>query len=135
MKFSIVTINYNNLAGLKKTRESIISQTCKNYEWIVIDGGSTDGAKEFLQEHSNEMSYWCSEKDKGVYNAQNKGIALAKGDYMICMNSGDCTTKTANCAKNRAKILSSQNLFINLQTSNISVKKEILQQLNIISIL
>jgi len=90
MKISIVTINYNNLAGMKKTRESIISQTCKDYEWIVIDGGSTDGAKEFLQEHSNEMSYWCSEKDKGVYNAQNKGIALAKGDYVICMNSGDC---------------------------------------------
>ena len=89
-KISIVTINYNNLAGLKKTRESISAQTYEEYEWIVIDGGSTDGAKEFLQEHSEEMVYWCSEKDKGVYNAQNKGIALAKGDYVICMNSGDC---------------------------------------------
>lgn len=89
MKISIVTINYNNLSGLKKTRESIVSQTCNDYEWIVIDGGSTDGAKEFLQEHADEMAYWCSEKDKGVYNAQNKGIALAKGDYIICMNSGD----------------------------------------------
>ena len=89
MKISIVTINYNNLAGLKKTRESIISQTYKDYEWIVIDGGSTDGAKEFLQEHSEEMVYWCSEKDKGVYNALNKGIQHVTGDYVICMNSGD----------------------------------------------
>jgi len=89
MNISIITINYNNLSGLKKTRESIVSQTYKDYEWIVIDGGSTDGAKEFLQEHADEMAYWCSEEDKGVYNAQNKGIKLAKGDYVICMNSGD----------------------------------------------
>lgn len=89
MKIGIVTINYNNLSGLKKTRESIVSQTYKDYEWIVIDGGSTDGAKEFLQEHSSEMSYWCSERDKGVYNALNKGTQHVTGDYIICMNSGD----------------------------------------------
>ena len=88
-KVSIITINYNNLAGLKKTRESIVCQTYDNYEWIVIDGGSTDGAKEFLQEHADEMSYWCSEKDSGVYNAQNKGTSRASGDYCIFMNSGD----------------------------------------------
>jgi glycosyltransferase involved in cell wall biosynthesis len=74
---------------LKKTRESIISQTYGDYEWIVIDGGSTDGTKEFLQEHADEMSYWCSEKDKGVYNAQNKGTSQASGDYCIYMNAGD----------------------------------------------
>lgn len=89
MKISIVTINYNNLSGLKKTRESIISQTYRDYEWIVIDGGSSDGAKEFLQEHTDEMSYWCCEKDKGVYNALNKGTQHVTGDYIICMNSGD----------------------------------------------
>ncbi len=89
MKISIVTINYNNLEGLKKTRESIVSQTYKDYEWIVIDGGSTDGAKEYLQEHTDEMSFWCSEKDNGVYNALNKGTQHVTGDYIICMNSGD----------------------------------------------
>lgn len=88
-KVSIITINYNNLSGLKRTRESIVSQTYKDYEWIVIDGGSTDGAREFLQEHTNEMSYWCSEQDSGVYNAQNKGTSRASGDYCIFMNSGD----------------------------------------------
>ncbi len=89
MTVSIITICYNNIQGLQKTRLSIVSQTYKDFEWIVIDGGSDDGTKEFLQEHSDEMSYWCSEKDNGVYNAQNKGISFAKGDYVICMNSGD----------------------------------------------
>ena len=88
-KVSIITITYNNLDGLKRTRESVISQTYEDYEWIVIDGGSTDGTREFLQEHAEEMSYWCSEKDKGVYNAQNKGTSQASGDYCIYMNAGD----------------------------------------------
>ena len=88
-KVSIVTINYNNLEGLKRTYESIACQTYKNYEWIVIDGGSNDGSEKFLEEHSDEMSFWCSEKDKGVYNAQNKGTSHASGEYVIYMNSGD----------------------------------------------
>ena len=89
MLVSIITINYNNLEGLKKTRESILAQTYKEWEWIVIDGGSTNGDREFIEAHQEEIAYWCSEKDKGVYNAQNKGIAVAKGDYFIFMNSGD----------------------------------------------
>ena len=89
MKVSIITISYNNLRGLKDTYQSIIRQTFHDYEWIVIDGGSTDGTKEFLQEHDAEIAYWCSEPDKGVYNAQNKGTEHAKGEYSIYMNSGD----------------------------------------------
>ena len=89
MKVSIITIAYNNLEGLKKTYESIRRQTFRDYEWLVIDGGSTDGTKQFLEEHGSELAYWCSEPDKGVYNAQNKGTAHAKGEYSIYMNSGD----------------------------------------------
>lgn len=89
MKLSIITINYNNVEGLRCTQKSIICQTFADYEWIVIDGGSTDGSKEFLYEHNAELAYWCSEKDNGVYNAQNKGILKAKGEYLIFMNSGD----------------------------------------------
>ena len=89
MKLSIITIAYNNLEGLKETYRSIRQQTFRDYEWIVIDGGSTDGTKEFLEEHDAELAYWCSEPDKGVYNAQNKGTAHAKGAYSIYMNSGD----------------------------------------------
>lgn len=89
MKLSIITINYNNLEGLKRTYESVVSQTCQDFEWIIIDGGSTDGSKEFIEEHQNKFSYWCSEPDKGIYNAMNKGIAKATGEYLQFLNSGD----------------------------------------------
>ncbi len=90
MKLSIITINYNNKQGLQKTIDSVISQTWKDYEWIIIDGGSTDGSKELIEEYQDHFSYWCSEPDKGIYNAMNKGIAKSKGDYLSFMNSGDC---------------------------------------------
>lgn len=90
MKLSIITINYNNLEGLKKTYESVVCQTWTDYEWIIIDGGSTDGSREFIEVHQDKFAYWCSEPDKGVYNAMNKGIAKAKGEYLNFMNSGDC---------------------------------------------
>lgn len=89
MKVSIITINRNNLAGLEATRQSIVSQTYKDFEWIVIDGASTEGDREFLEQHADEMTFWCSEADSGVYNAQNKGIFHASGEWMIFMNSGD----------------------------------------------
>lgn len=90
MKLSIITINYNNLEGLKRTYDSVVCQTWTDYEWIIIDGGSTDGSREFIDEHQDKFSYWCSEPDKGVYNAMNKGIVKAQGEYLNFMNSGDC---------------------------------------------
>ena len=89
MKVSIITITYNDLEGLKDTYRSIRQQTFRDFEWIVVDGGSTDGTKAFLEEHQEELAWWCSEKDKGVYNAQNKGTEHARGEYSIYMNSGD----------------------------------------------
>lgn len=89
MKLSIITINYNNKAGLQKTIDSVICQTWKDFEWIVIDGGSTDGSKELIEQYQQHFAYWCSEPDGGVYNAMNKGIARAKGDYLLFLNSGD----------------------------------------------
>lgn len=88
--FSIITINYNNHSGLEKTANSIISQTYADYEFIVIDGGSTDNFAAIIKKYESEISYWGSEKDKGIYDAQNKGIAKATGDFLIFMNSGDC---------------------------------------------
>lgn len=90
MKLSIITINYNNAEGLRKTIRSVAGQTSREYEYIVIDGGSDDGSKEIIIEHKDQMSYWCSEKDSGIYNAMNKGILKAKGDYLLFLNSGDC---------------------------------------------
>lgn len=89
MKLSIVTINYNNRNGLKRTLDSVISQSCKEFEWIVIDGGSTDGSRDLIEQHHDSMSYWCSESDRGIYHAMNKGVAKAKGDYCLFLNSGD----------------------------------------------
>ena len=90
MKLSIITVNFNNVEGLRKTAESIVSQTFQDFEWIVIDGGSTDGSKELIEQYSDRIAYWCSEKDSGIYNAMNKGVRYAKGEYINFMNSGDC---------------------------------------------
>ena len=86
MKISIITINYQNLEGLKKTVQSVINQTYSNIEYIVIDGNSEDGTKEFLESQDSNIEYWISEPDKGIYNAMNKGILKAKGDYLLFLN-------------------------------------------------
>lgn len=88
-KISIITINFNNLAGLKKTVESVVSQTWQEFEYIVIDGGSTDGSRAFIDSHNDKIDYWVSEPDNGIYNAMNKGILKASGDYLLFLNSGD----------------------------------------------
>lgn len=88
--YSIITINYNNQAGLRRTIESIIGQTFSDFEFLVIDGGSTDGSVDIIKKYNASISYWVSERDNGIYHAMNKGVAQAHGDYCIFMNSGDC---------------------------------------------
>ena len=90
MKFSIITLNYNNREGLSRTIESVVYQISTDYEFIIIDGGSTDGSVDVIKENKKRITYWISEKDNGVYHAMNKGIAQAHGDYCVFMNSGDC---------------------------------------------
>lgn len=87
---SIITVNLNNVEGLKKTLQSVLEQTYKNIDWIIIDGGSSDGSCELIEHYSDSFSYWVSESDKGIYNAMNKGIRVAKGKYVQFLNSGDC---------------------------------------------
>ena len=109
MKLSIITINYNNAEGLRKTLASVASQTYADIEHIIVDGGSTDGSVEIVREyvsangaHSGgsqtgqtgqtkvcHQIRWISEKDKGIYNAMNKGIKMATGEYIEILNSGD----------------------------------------------
>ena len=89
MKLSIITVNLNNREGLQKTIDSVVSQTFRDFEWIVIDGGSTDGSKELIEQYADHFAYWVSEPDKGIYNAMNKGIKVAKGVYLQFLNSGD----------------------------------------------
>lgn len=90
MTYSIITINYNNKSGLESTIKSVLSQSCNDYEYIIIDGGSTDGSIEVIQQYADHITYWVSEPDNGIYHAMNKGVAQAKGDYLSFMNSGDC---------------------------------------------
>lgn len=89
-KISIVTICYNGAKFIERTIQSVLSQTYPNIEYIIIDGGSTDGTKEIIEKYSSQISYWCSEKDNGIYDAMNKGIAKATGEWINFMNSGDC---------------------------------------------
>lgn len=88
-KISIITINYNNKTGLEKTIESVINQSFREFEYIIIDGGSTDGSKEVIEKYSNKITYWVSEADAGIYNAMNKGLKRAEGKYCLFLNSGD----------------------------------------------
>lgn len=87
---SIITINLNNRDGLRKTIESVICQTYfDKIEYIIIDGGSTDGSVDVIKEYEDRISYWVSEKDSGIYNAMNKGVDVSSGDYSLYLNSGD----------------------------------------------
>lgn len=89
MLISIITINYNELEGLSKTMQSVFEQTYTSIEYIVIDGNSTDGSKEYVENNADKLDYWVSEPDKGIYNAMNKGIKVANGEYLLFLNSGD----------------------------------------------
>lgn len=93
MQLTIITINWNNQKGLVKTLNSVLSQRRDDFEYVLIDGGSTDGSVETIQEfaeHFGNRLRWVSEPDKGIYNAMNKGIRMASGGYLQFLNSGDC---------------------------------------------
>lgn len=92
MKLTIVTINRNNATGLEKTLQSVVAQTFKDFEWVVIDGASTDGSVEVIKKYESKFAHlkWISEPDSGIYNAMNKGLRMASGEYIQILNSGDC---------------------------------------------
>lgn len=91
MKISIVSINRNNAAGLEKTLQSVAAQTFKEFEYIVIDGASTDGSVEVIKRYESRFAHlkWVSEPDSGIYNAMNKGLRMASSEYVQILNSGD----------------------------------------------
>ena len=88
-KISVITIVYNDVKHLEETILSVTEQTFDNIEYIIIDGGSTDGTLDVIKNHADKLSYWISEKDNGIYDAMNKGLRIASGDFVWFLNSGD----------------------------------------------
>ncbi len=88
-KVSVITVVFNNEEFIEKTILSVANQTYKNIEYIIVDGGSTDGTINIIKKYEEHISKWISEKDKGLYDAMNKGIKMSTGDYVWFMNSGD----------------------------------------------
>ena len=113
MIFSIITITYNAAGVLKKTMDSVFQQTYPGIEYIIIDGKSNDETLSIIKESESEKKHgfdfkWISEPDRGIYDAMNKGLSLAKGDYVYFLNAGDCF-KNANILSDLAQIIKSEN--------------------------
>ncbi|PKA82120.1 glycosyltransferase involved in cell wall biosynthesis [Ulvibacter sp. MAR_2010_11] len=89
---SIITVNFNNAEGLERTITSVVSQSFTDYEYLIIDGGSTDNSIAVVENFKKEITHWVSERDTGVFNAMNKGIAASKGQYLLFLNGGDVFT-------------------------------------------
>lgn len=88
-KISVVTVCYNAVGVLEETIQSVLNQTYPHIEYIIIDGGSTDGTVGIIKKYASRITYWISEPDKGIYDAMNKGLSIASGNYINFMNAGD----------------------------------------------
>lgn len=86
---SVITVVYNNVANIERTIKSVINQTYPAIEYVIVDGDSTDGTKDLIQKYQDRVAKFVSEKDQGIYDAMNKGLRLATGEYVLFMNSGD----------------------------------------------
>ena len=93
-KVTVITVVYNDANNIRKTLLSCLDQDYPDVEYIIIDGGSTDGTKEIICEYKGSLDYFCSEKDNGIYDALNKGILKANGEWIIVLNSGDTFVST-----------------------------------------
>lgn len=112
MRITIITVNYNNLCGLERTLRSVAAQTCGDFEHVIIDGASTDGGAELLQSYERANTTIVSEPDGGIYNAMNKGVALATGDYVLFLNSGDVFYDNEVIARTLPLLVSNKDYYV-----------------------
>lgn len=89
MKFTIITVSFNAADNIAETINSVLSQSHNDIEYIIIDGGSTDGTAEIIRQYDGDIAYWISEPDNGIYDAMNKGLAKSHGNYILFLNAGD----------------------------------------------
>jgi glycosyltransferase involved in cell wall biosynthesis len=129
---SVITVVYNNRSGLQRTFESVFNQTAfDQLEYLVIDGGSTDGTVALIQAASDKIKQWVSEKDKGLYDAMNKGLAMANGDYVWFMNSGDAmfdnnaAASVIECIKRGADFIYGDTMFITPEEQEIGLMSKV----------
>ncbi|PZX92462.1 glycosyltransferase [Flavobacterium aquariorum] len=118
LKLSIITINYNNLDGLKRTIRSVVNQTWRDFEYIIIDGGSTDGSVAYIESQSANINYWVSEPDNGIYNAINKGIVKSTGEYLLFLNSGDHLYNDFVLYENQGQIVNHDLIYFNIELAD-----------------
>lgn len=90
MKVSVITVCYNAVHGIENTLKSVVGQSYPDVEYIVIDGGSTDGTVDIIQKYADKIAYFVSEPDGGIYDAMNKGVKVATGEWINFLNAGDC---------------------------------------------
>ena len=129
-KLTVITINFNNKIGLEKTITSVVGQTFLELEYILIDGGSNDGSIDVIKQYENNITYWISEPDKGIYDAMNKGISASKGEYICFLNSGDIYSGNyaldvvmREIKNSKAKLFFGNYIFVNsIDDSSILVK-------------
>ena len=135
MLLTIITINRNNAAGLERTMQSVLNQTCKDFEYVVVDGASTDGSVDVIRKYAGELGErlkWTSEPDNGIYNAMNKGIKAADSDYVMILNSSDCIAgsdvlgKMVNALReiNSGRVMPLDVLLGNIITDEVPKKKK-----------
>jgi len=124
-KVTIITTVYNDVKNLEKTIQSILEQTYQNIEYIIIDGGSTDGTIEIIKKYEDKLSYWVSEKDKGISDAFNKGIKQASGDYINFQGAGDCFVSNDVIEKMMENVDSTKDMLVCGKIKRVSEKGEL----------
>jgi len=130
IKISVITIVYNDLKHIESTMLSVLNQTYPNIEYIVIDGASTDGTADVIKEYSQRLSYWVSEKDGGIYDAMNKGLRAATGDFVWFINSGDqiydsaTVEKIVACIDNDTDVVYGENVLIDDQGKILGMRRK-----------
>ncbi len=131
IRFSIITVVYNARTLLEGTMQSVLEQTYPNIEYLVIDGGSTDGTLDIIRKYHPKLSRWVSEQDKGLYDAMNKGLHLATGDFVLFLNAGDqlyapdTLAKIAACATAESDILYGEVMLVDDARNELGTRSEL----------